>query len=112
VKSPALANLARAHGLSDRTVGPLMDAAYGRSFGRSNYVHIVRQSHGDALSEISASRDLRAMVSADLLEPIGAGRGRRYRASGQLLHLRQEMQRAFPPPPDPDPYGDADPQGR
>ena len=85
-----------------------MDAAYGRSFGRSTYLHIVQQSHGDALSEIAASRDLRAMVSADLLDPIGAGRGRRYEASEQLRHLRQEVQRAFPRPPDPNPYADMD----
>lgn len=105
----ACEDLARAHRLSDRTVGPMMDAAYGRSFGRSTYLHIVQQSHGDTLSDIAASRDLRALVGADLLEPTGAGRGRRYRASGQLLQLRQEMQQAFPRPPDPDPYGDADP---
>ena len=85
-----------------------MDAAYGRSFGRSTYLHIVYDSQGDSLSDIAASRDLRAMVSADLLEPIGAGRGRRYRASDQLQHLRQEMRRAFPKPPDPNPYGDVD----
>ena len=99
-------DLARAHGLADRTVGPLMDAAHGRSLGRSTYMHIVRQSSGDALSEISASRDLSALVSADLLEPIGAGRGRRYRASDQLRQLRQEMQQAFPRPSDPEPYAD------
>ena len=102
----ACEDLTRVHGLSDRTVGPLMDAAHGRSFGRSTYIHIVQQSHGEALSEISASRDLRALVGADLLEPIGAGRGRRYKASDQLRHLRQEMQQAFPRPPDPDPYAD------
>lgn len=102
----ACEDLAREHGLSDRTVGPLMDAAYGRSLGRSTYIHIVHQSHGDSLSEISASRDLRALVSSDLLEPIGAGRGRRYRASDQLRHLRQEMRQAFPRPPDPAPYAD------
>ncbi|MDE0667191.1 MAG: Fic family protein [Acidimicrobiaceae bacterium] len=96
--------LARAHGLADRTVGPLMDAAYGRSLGRSTYIHIVQQSEGDPLSEISASRDLSAMVGADLLEPTGAGRGRRYKASQQLRQLRQEMQQAFPRAPDPEPY--------
>ena len=104
----ACEDLAREHRLSDRTVGPLMDAAYGRSFGRSTYVHIVDQSHGDSLSDLAASRDLRAMVNADLLVPTGAGRGRRYRASDQLQHLRQEMRRAFPKPPDPNPYGDVD----
>ena len=36
------------------------------------------------------------MVGADLLEPTGAGRGRRYKASDQLRQLRQEMQQAFP----------------
>ena len=104
----ACEDLARAHRISDRTVGPLMDAAYGRSFGRSTYLHIVHQSHGDTLSEIAASRDLRALVGADLLEPVGAGRGRRYKASDQLRHLRQEMQQAFPRPPDPNPYANVD----
>ena len=85
-----------------------MDAAYGRSFGRSTYLHIVDQSHGDSLSDLAASRDLRAMVGADLLVPIGAGRGRKYSASDQLRHLRQEMRRAFPKPPDPNPYANVD----
>ena len=84
-----------------------MDAAYGRSFGRSTYLRIVDQSYGDSLSDLAASRDLRALVSADLLVPTGAGRGRRYRASDQLNQLRQEMQQAFPRPPDPTPYTNA-----
>lgn len=104
----ACEDLARARRLPDRAVGPLMDAAHGRSFGRSAYLHIVQQSHGDALSDIAASRDLRALVGADLLEPIGAGRGRRYKASDQLLRLRLEMQQAFRRPPDPDPYHHGD----
>ena len=104
----ACEDLARKHRLSDRTVGPLMDAAYGRSFGRSTYVRIVDQSYGDSLSDLAASRDLRALVSADLLVPTGAGRGRRYRASDQLNQLRQEMQQAFPRPPNPTPYSNAD----
>ena len=103
----ACEDLARKHRLSDRTVGPLMDAAYGRSFGRSTYLRIVDQSYGDSLSDLAASRDLRALVSADLLVPTGAGRGRRYRASDQLNQLRQEMQQAFPRPPDPTPYTNA-----
>ncbi len=104
----ACEDLARKHGLNERTVGPLMDAAYGRTFARSTYLHIVHQSHGDSLSDIAASRDLRAMVSADLLVPIGAGRGRRYEASVQLKHLRHEMRQAFPSPPDPNPYTNVD----
>lgn len=87
-----------------------MDAAHGRSFGRSAYLRIVHQSHGDALSDIAASRDLRAMVGAGLLDPIGAGRGRRYEASDRLRHLRQETQQAFPRPPEPNPYTSAGPQ--
>ncbi|MCY4424023.1 MAG: Fic family protein [Acidimicrobiaceae bacterium] len=106
----ACEDLARKHRLSDRTVGPLMDAAYGRSFGRSTYLHIVDQSYGDSLSDLAASRDLGALVSADLLVPTGAGRGRKYKASDQLDQLRQEMQQAFPRPPDPTPYTNVDPQ--
>ena len=104
----ACEDLVREHGLADRTVGPLMDAAYGRIFGRSTYIFIVKQSYGDPLSDIAASRDLRAMVRAGLLVPIGAGRGRRYEASDQLTHLRQELRQAFPRPPDPNPYANVD----
>ena len=106
----ACENLARRHGLPDRTVGPMMDAAYGRTLGRSTYIFIVEQSQGDPLSDLSASRDLRALVSADLLIPMGAGRGRKYKASEQLKALHQEMRQAFPQPPDPNPYENADPQ--
>ena len=93
-----------------RTVGPMMDAAYGRTLGRSTYIFIVQQSQGDPLSDLSASRDLRALVSADLLIPTGAGRGRKYQASDQLKALHQEMRQSFPQPPDPNPYKNADPQ--
>ena len=88
----------------------MMDAAYGRTLGRSTYIFIVQQSQGDPLSDLSASRDLRALVDADLLKPTGAGRGRRYEASVQLKHLRHEMRQAFPRPPDPNPYENTDPQ--
>ena len=104
----ACEDLARKHGLPDRTVGPMMDAAYGRTLGRSTYIFIVQQSQGDPLSDLSASRDLRALVGADLLVPTGAGRGRRYEASVQLKHLRHEMRQAFPRPPDPNPYTNVD----
>lgn len=100
----ACEDVARQRGLHERTVGPLMDAAYGRTLGRSTYILIVQQSQGDPLSDLSASRDLRALVGADLLIPIGAGRGRRYKASDQLKALHQEMRQAFPRPPDPNPY--------
>jgi Fic family protein len=84
----ALERLLAARGLPERTAFALADALDGRRVRN----HTYRQAADIAL--LTASRDLRLLVQAGLLEPRGEKRGRTYRASGDLLTLRQEL----PPP--------------
>ncbi len=59
---------------------------------------------GDPIADLTASRDLKAMVDAGLLEPRGAGRGRTYYGSEQLRGLWHKIQTARPPRTHDDPY--------
>ena len=69
-------------GLSDRTIPSLMDAAFGYTVRNSSY-----RSHAD-ISELSASRDLKQLVGAGLLDAHGDRRGRTYRPSAMLRAIR------------------------
>jgi len=74
---------AHKHGLHERTVMALMEAATGLR---------VRNSSYRASAEISnnlASRDLKSLVDAGLLEARGARRGRHYVASAGVRHIRE-----------------------
>ena len=92
------------HSLPNRVTGALADAARGRRLRRSIYTHIVETTDGDPISDLTASRDLKAMVDAGVLEPRGAGRGRTYHGSEQLRSLWQEIRAARPPRTHDDPY--------
>jgi len=66
------------HGLHDRMQIPLMDAAFGYKVRNQRY-----RSESN-ISEVVASRDLKALCDLDLLKPIGEKRGRYY-AAGPLV---------------------------
>ena len=68
-------------GLSERTVLALFDAAQRFRVRNSTY-----QAHTD-LSEYAGGRDLKRLVDAGLLEPMGEKRGRYYVATDRLLEL-------------------------
>jgi Fic family protein len=70
--------LAARHRLPDRMVAALVDAARGFRLRNSSYRALVRSSEAVDLNDHTASRDLRAMVDAGLVAPIGERRGRIY----------------------------------
>jgi Fic family protein len=85
-------------GLQERTGDALFDAVRGLRVVRPTY---VKQS---GLEEQTASRDLRALVAAGLLEAHGQTRGRYYLAGGALRELGQEIRADRPRLLDPYPW--------
>ena len=89
------------HGLPDRTVGPMCDAARGWRLQRSLYVKVVKWAASDDISATMATRDLAALVTAGLLAPVGERRGRAYVPSPALTAVWDEVRseaRATGPP--------------
>ena len=76
--------LVRRHKLPDRCVGALCDAARGWRLRRALYVKTVRSSTGEDITDDSATRDLRALAKAGLLDAVGEKRGRYYRPTEEL----------------------------
>ena len=91
--------------LPDRTVDALMQSAQGGHLNRSRYMRIVRSASGEPISDAMATRDLAAMASAGLLEPVGEKRGRRYLPSESLRALEREIRAAQRARPVIAPYG-------
>ncbi len=100
----SIAQLVHRNNLPNRVTGALADAARGRRLRRSIYTHLVELTEGDAISDLSASRDLKAMVDAGVLEPKGAGRGRIYHGSDELRGLWLDIRANRPARADDDPY--------
>ncbi|HET9227174.1 MAG TPA: Fic family protein, partial [Thermoanaerobaculia bacterium] len=81
--------------LPERMIPAVADAAYGRKVRNTTY-----RSATD-VSEVVASRDLRALVEANLLEKKGENRGRYYVAAPVLLEIRKETAEPRAKLPDP-----------
>jgi Fic family protein len=96
--------LVERRGLSERCTAALMDAAYGLRLRRKSYRSSVVASFGEEISEITASRDLKALVEADLLHPRGERRSRFYLATPALIELRERIRAARPPREERDPF--------
>ena len=92
------------HGLANRGVGGLADAARGWTLRRSLYVKITRLTTGDEISDNTATNDLAAMVSAGLLAPLGQRRTRTYEATDELRSVWQGIRGQRPPLAAIDPY--------
>jgi Fic family protein len=92
----------RKRGLPERTVPALFDAAYGRRLRRSGYRSVLADEALE-VSDAMASRDLRAVVAAGLLEARGEKRGRFYVATPELRAMRNAVRRAKAPQ-DMDPF--------
>ncbi|WP_420610961.1 Fic family protein [Candidatus Poriferisodalis sp.] len=90
--------------LPSRAVGVLADAARGRRIRRSIYIRLVEMTDGDPVSDLTASRDLKALVDAGVLEATGAGRGRTYHGSRELQELWRAVRSGRPPRSQDDPY--------
>ncbi len=59
---------------------------------------------GEQFSDLTASRDLRALVGATLLDPVGERRGRYYLGSQGLLGVRARIRRGRKPKDHSDPF--------
>lgn len=100
----ACLDLVEQNGLPERTTAALMDAAYGFRVRRKSYRTAVRTSFAEEVLDITASRDLKAMVDKGLLLPVGERRSRHYLASKQLLDIRAEIRARRPPREERDPF--------
>jgi Fic family protein len=100
----ACAELADAHGLPERTSGALVEAAYGFRVTNAAYKAIVEITAGQTVSSLTTSRDLRALVEAKLVRPIGQTRGRYYVAEPILLTERKRIQSSRAPKETSDPF--------
>lgn len=85
------AALAGQHRLPERVVGALAETAMGLRVRRGTYRTIVEATAGESVSDLTASRDLRSLVDADLLVAVGERRGRYYVADPGLLELRRKV---------------------
>lgn len=83
--------VAQERGLPERTVGGLLDAAFGLRLRNSSYRSLVESTHGEEISELTASRDLASMVKSGLLDGIGKTRGRMYVGTDALKALREQV---------------------
>ena len=92
------------HGLPDRVVAAVCDAARGWRLRRSLYMKISRSAIGDEISDAMATRDLSAMAKAGLIEGIGEKRGRYYIATPTLRAVWDVIRTARPVQPVGDPY--------
>jgi Fic family protein len=98
------AHVAARSGLPERTTGALAEAAYGLRLTHSTYKTIMEMTAGETISDITASRDLKSLVDADLVQPIGRTRGRYYVAESVLLAERRRIQASRAPRETSDPF--------
>lgn len=91
-------------GVPSRSIGALADASRGRTLQRSIYTKLVEITDGDPISDLSASRDLKTLTDAGLLDAAGAGRGRTYHGTRELRDLWHDIRSSRPPRAESDPY--------
>jgi Fic family protein len=96
--------LAADHRLPDRCAAGLAEVALGLRLRRNSYRTVIEASAGEAISELTASRDLQAMVKAGLLTPRGETRGRYYVGSASMLKVRDDIRAGRPPRAEYDPF--------
>lgn len=96
--------LVEQHGLAERCTAALVDAAHGFRVRRRSYQNAARLSWAEEVPDVTASRDLRAMVEKGLLEPVGERRSRHYLASKQLTDIREKVRSRRAPREERDPF--------
>lgn len=87
-----------------RAVPALCELARGVRVRRSLYIKLLAAARGESITEASATRDLRSLVAAGLLEPIGERRGRSYGPTADLRDVWGAIRTRRPQRPDDDPY--------
>jgi Fic family protein len=100
----ACAEIAEDHGLQERTSGALVEASYGFRLTHATYKTIVELTAGETVSSLTASRDLKALVDAKLLQPIGQTRARYYTGEPSMLAQRKRIQSTRAPKETSDPF--------
>ena len=93
-----LEEIVKALGLPDRAVGPLFNASLGLRLRNQAY-----RADADVSDQV-ASRDLRQLVDAGLLEARGERRGRTYTRARRLIALDEEIRRRRPARISDDPF--------
>jgi Fic family protein len=96
--------LAARHNLPDRAAAGLSEVALGLRLRRNSYLSVVEGSAGEEISELTATRDLQAMVRAGLVIPRGETRGRYYVGAPALLEMRDKIRASRPPRDEYDPF--------
>lgn len=96
--------LAHERGLPERTAAGLMDAAYGLRLRRGSYRALVASVAGEEITDLTATRDLKAMVDGELLDAVGERRGRYYVAAEDLAEARRRARTRRPPRVEADPF--------
>jgi Fic family protein len=100
----ACVELTESHGLPERCTAGLMDASLGVRIRRKIYRSSTEAATGEEISDLTASRDLKAMVDSALFEAVGERRARYYLASQRLTELREEIRSARPSEAADDPF--------
>jgi Fic family protein len=98
-----LADETNRHGLPERSVSAIFEAARGFRVRNATYRPL------SDVSEQTATRDLKQLVTVGLLAPRGERRGRHYVASDELLALRAKSLEVRVPIQDP--FGPSNPLG-
>jgi Fic family protein len=96
--------LVEKHKLPERCTAALMDAAYGFRVRRRSYQNAARLSWAEEVRDVTASRDLKAMVENGLLVPIGERRNRHYLATEELKNIREKIRAQRAPREERDPF--------
>jgi len=97
-------DLAEARGLPERCAAGLMDLTFGLRLRRGTYRSSIETALGEGISDLKASRDLRAMVDSELVEAVGERRGRYYLAGDPLVELRRKVRAERPEKAHDDPF--------
>lgn len=100
-----LEDLVARHGLIERCMTGLFDAAIGMRIRNSTY-RAVHAELGEEITEATATRDLRQMLDAVLIHARGEKRGRFYVAAEPLIDIRNDVVSRRDPDLYSDPFAD------
>lgn len=92
------------HGLPDRTIDALFDAAMNMRVRRSVYKAILESQGDGPVSDQTATRDLQALANLGLLIAHGEKRGRYYTAGGEITTIRKSIVGKRSPRDETDPF--------
>jgi Fic family protein len=100
----ACVDLSERHRLPERCAAGLMDAALRVRIRRKIYRSSAEAATGEEISDLTASRDLKAMVDAELLNAVGERRARYYVGGEVLSKLREDIRSQRPEEAADDPF--------